>query len=210
MLLSNKITLMRVVLAPVFFVIYMLPDYFPDFFANENAFCIANGYAWTVPALWLVFIISELSDMFDGMIARKRNETSDFGKLFDPFADTLMQISCFLCFVLDGIFPAILFLLVLYRELGILLLRNMMMKKGIAMGARLSGKIKTVTYIAASTIALMAVSIQSLGVFEFLFPWFKISSQIIFAVSVILAIVSFFDYLAIYRKTLNPKQTTNH
>jgi len=190
MLLANRVTLIRIILAPLFFVVYMLPSFFPSLFPG----------CWTVPVLWLIFIAAQITDMLDGMIARKRNETSDFGKLFDPFADTLMQISCFLCFVLDGIFPAALYLLVLYREFGILLLRNMMMKKGVAMGARLGGKIKTVTYILAGGAALAAVSLARLAVFEFLYPWFKIGSLIIFIIAVVFSLLSFFDYVAVYRK----------
>jgi len=195
MLLANKITLIRIILAPLFFVVYMLPSFFPSLFPG----------GWTVPVLWLVFIGAEITDMLDGMVARKRNEISDFGKLFDPFADTLMQLTCFLCFVLDGIFPALLYLLVLYREFGILLIRNMMMKKGVAMGARLGGKIKTVAYILAGGAALAAVSIERLGVFEFLYPWFKIGSVVIFIISVIFSLLSFFDYVSVYRKMGNEK-----
>ena len=138
--------------------------------------------------------------MLDGMAARKRSEISDFGKLFDPFADTLMQITCFLCFVIDGIFPAILFLLVIYREFSILFIRNLMLRKGVAMGARLGGKIKTVAYIIAGGAALLTASIQRLSIFEFLFPYFKAGAIVIFIISVIISLVSFVDYLLIYRK----------
>ena len=194
MLLANKITFLRIILAPVFFILFMVPSFFPSLFSGN--------FVWTVPVLWLVFIGAGITDALDGMVARKRNEISDFGKLFDPFADTLMQVTCFLCFVLEGIFPAILYLLVLYREFGILLVRNMMMKKGIAMGARMSGKIKTVTYIIAGGAALAAVSIQRLGIFDFLFPWFKIGALAIFIIAVIFSLLSFFDYLSVYRKSV--------
>ena len=99
--LANKLTFLRVILAPCFFIIYTLPMYFPSFFSR--------GSVWTIPVLWLIFIISEITDMLDGMAARKLKKISDFGKLFDPFADTLTQITCFLCFVLDGILPPVLF-----------------------------------------------------------------------------------------------------
>jgi CDP-diacylglycerol--glycerol-3-phosphate 3-phosphatidyltransferase len=194
MTLATKFTLLRVVLAPVFCIIYLLPGLLPAWFTAPR------GAAWTVPVLWFIFIVSELSDMFDGMAARRRNEVSDFGKLFDPFADTLMQITCFLCFVIDGIFPAILFLLVLYREFGILFIRNLMLKKGVAMGARLGGKIKTVSYITAGAVALLAASVQRLGMFEFLYPWLKTGAVVVFFISVILSVVSFFDYFSVYRK----------
>jgi len=190
MSLANKLTLFRVILTPVFFIIYILPQ----------------KAIWTVPALILIYIVSEVTDLLDGIAARKLNETSDFGKLFDPFADTLMQITCFLCFVIDGIFPVILFLLVLYREFGILFIRNLMLKNGIAMGARLGGKIKTVSYIVAGGAALLTVSLQRLSIFEFLLPYFKTGTIIIFAISVIISIISFLDYLLVYMKAVKNLQ----
>jgi CDP-diacylglycerol--glycerol-3-phosphate 3-phosphatidyltransferase len=199
MTLAAKFTLLRVILAPTFFVIYFLPVYFPAVFSDP----FAHGPAWTVPILWFIFILAEITDMLDGMAARKRNEVSDFGKLFDPFADTLMQITCFLCFVIDRIFPAALFLLVLYREFGILFIRNLMLKKGVAMGARLGGKVKTVTYILAGGAALLAVSLRRLAIFSFLFPYFNTGAIVIFFIAVVLSIISFFDYLAEYRKAPN-------
>jgi len=193
MSLANKLTFFRVILAPVFFIVYLLPRFLPSLFVD--------GATWTIPALWFIFIVSEITDLLDGMAARKLNETSDFGKLFDPFADTLMQITCFLCFVIDGIFPAILFLLVIYREFGILFIRNLMLKKGATLGARMGGKIKTVSYIIAAGAALLAVSFQRLEIFEFIFPFLKTGAVVVFFISVIISIVSFIDYILVYKKT---------
>jgi CDP-diacylglycerol--glycerol-3-phosphate 3-phosphatidyltransferase len=192
MSLADKFTFLRIVLAPVFFILFLLPVFFPAWFPQ--------GSGWTVPVLWLIAIFAELTDMFDGMAARKRNEVSDFGKFFDPFADTLLQVTGFLCFVIIGFFPAALFLLVLYREFGILFIRNLMLKKGVTMGARRSGKIKTVTYITAEAVALLTVSFQRLNVLEFLYPFLKTGALVIFIISVVVSVVSFFDYLSVYRK----------
>ena len=199
--LANQLTFFRIVLSPVFFVIYLLPRFFPELFGDNSA--------WTIPVLWGIFIVSEITDYFDGLAARKLNQTSDFGKLFDPFADTLMQLTCFLCFIIDGVYPvngiipAVLFLLVIYREFGILFLRNLMLKKGITLGARMGGKIKTVAYIIAVGAALAAASIERLSVFEFLLPYFKTGALVIFVISVIIAAASFIDYFLIYQKTKN-------
>jgi len=193
MSLANKLTFFRIILAPVFFIIYLLPGFFPSLFIN--------GAKWTVPALWLIFIVSEVTDLLDGLAARKYNECSDFGKLFDPFADTLMQLTCFLCFVIDGIFPAVLFLLVIYREFSILFLRNLMLKKGATLGASLGGKIKTVSYIIAGGAALLVVSLQRLELFEFIIPYIKTGALVIFIISVLISVVSFINYLSVYRKT---------
>jgi CDP-diacylglycerol--glycerol-3-phosphate 3-phosphatidyltransferase len=193
MTLADKITTSRLFLAPFFFIVYLLPVFFPPWFVN--------GSQWTVPVLWALFIVSEISDMIDGKVARRRKEVSDFGKLFDPFADTLVQITYFLVFVIDGIFPAALFLVVLYREFSILFIRNLMLKKGIAMGARMGGKIKTVTYIVAGAVALLVVSAQRLGFGESVLFILQKSALTIFLISVIISLVSFADYLSVYRKS---------
>ncbi|GHV13526.1 CDP-diacylglycerol--glycerol-3-phosphate 3-phosphatidyltransferase [Spirochaetia bacterium] len=193
MTLADKITTSRLFLAPFFFVVYLLPVFFPVWFVG--------GSQWTVPVLWVLFIVSEISDMIDGKVARSRKEVSDFGKLFDPFADTLVQITYFLVFVIDGIFPAVLFLVVLYREFSILFIRNLMLKKGITMGARIGGKIKTVTYIAAGAVALLAVSAQRLGFVEPVFFVLQKGALTIFFISVIMSLASFADYLSVYRKS---------
>ena len=205
MTLADKVTSIRLVLAPVFFIIYFLPRFFPSVFAAaplpDLEILQLSGAPWTVPILWLLFLSSEVTDMLDGIIARKRGEVSDFGKLFDPFADTLTQLTYFLCFVIDGILPLLLFLAVMYREFSILLVRNLMLKKGIALGARMGGKIKTVSYILAAALALFASSLVRFGIGGAVYRVFILAAEGVFMVSVVIAVVSFFDYLSQYLKT---------
>jgi CDP-diacylglycerol--glycerol-3-phosphate 3-phosphatidyltransferase len=196
MTLADKITSVRIILAPVFFIIFLFPVLFPSVFESS--------VLWTIPVLWTVFIISEITDMLDGMAARKRGEVSDFGKLFDPFADTLVQVTYFLCFIIGGILPVfpsvILLLLMLYREFGIQLLRTMMMKRGVAMGARMGGKIKTVAYILAGGLSLLSYTVKLLNCDEKLIKLLSMSAVIVFALAVFFAIISFIDYFSIYQK----------
>jgi CDP-diacylglycerol--glycerol-3-phosphate 3-phosphatidyltransferase len=189
--LANKFTLLRIILAPVFFLVYFLPGFLPPHYTG--------GTAWTVALLWIIAVIAEFTDMFDGMAARRLNQSSDFGRLFDPFADTIMQTTAFLCFVIDGILPAALFLVVLYREFGILLIRNFMLQRGITMGARISGKIKTVAYITAAAAALLYNSLCRLDILEPLQPIVSIAAIAIFAVSVLFSVISFIDYALVCR-----------
>ncbi|MDR0589720.1 MAG: CDP-diacylglycerol--glycerol-3-phosphate 3-phosphatidyltransferase [Spirochaetaceae bacterium] len=198
MTVADKVTSLRLVLAPFFFVVYLLPGWLP---------------AWSgvlapvsVPVLWVLFVVSEISDLLDGKIARARHTVSDFGKLYDPFADTLVRITYFLCFSLEGVLPVILLVVVLYREFGIQFLRVLMMQKGIAMGARWGGKIKAVTYMAAGALALGAVSIARLGL-DAVFPspvslyfCFRLAACVVFALSVLIAILSFIDYAVLYQR----------
>jgi CDP-diacylglycerol--glycerol-3-phosphate 3-phosphatidyltransferase len=202
---ADKVTSIRIVLAPVFFVIYLLPVFNPPFGLSWTLFS-ADGaehfskFRWTVPVLWLIFIVSEITDMIDGKVARSRGEVSDFGKFYDPFADTLVQVTNFLCFIMDGVLPVILFLPLLYREFSVLFIRNLMLRKGIAMGARMGGKIKTVVYIASGAVALLAASFRRLGQTGAIFDWTRIAAIALFFAGVVLAIISFFDYTSVYRK----------
>jgi CDP-diacylglycerol--glycerol-3-phosphate 3-phosphatidyltransferase len=193
MTMADKITSLRLILAPLFFIVYLLPVFFPAGFAG--------GSQWTVPVLWLLFVVSEITDLIDGRVARKRKEVSDFGKLYDPFADVLVRMTYFLCFVVTGLLPVVLFLVILYREFGILFIRILMMQKGVAMGARMGGKLKAVTYMAAGAAALLAVSAERLGAHGTLSGLFRTGALIIFVVSVIISVISFIDYLVLYRKT---------
>jgi CDP-diacylglycerol--glycerol-3-phosphate 3-phosphatidyltransferase len=189
MTLADKITSLRLILAPLFFIVYILP-----FSGGGKA-----GGVLTTAVLWILFVGSEITDLIDGRVARRRNEVSDFGKLFDPFADVLVRITYFLCFVVDGVLPVIPLLIILYREFGILFVRILMMKKGVALGARMGGKIKAVTYMAAGAIALLAVSIKRLGLGEGLYAGLRLAAVIVFIVSTIVAVLSFADYIAVLR-----------
>ncbi|MDR2417477.1 MAG: CDP-diacylglycerol--glycerol-3-phosphate 3-phosphatidyltransferase [Treponema sp.] len=190
MTLADKVTASRLVLAPLFFVVYRLPVWFSA----------SMDWTWTIPALWVLFIGAELTDLVDGKIARARKEVSDLGKLLDPFADVLARITYFLCFVLDGILPAPVLLVVLYREFGIQFLRNLMLlNKNTAQGARMGGKIKAVTYMIAGGVALLASSARTLG-FDAVFWPLRTAAVLIFLISAVFAVISFMDYLTVYRK----------
>ena len=80
---ATKITLVRIVLIPVFMVLL---------------YCSADQFSLTYAAL-AVFIIASLSDFADGKIARKYNQVSDLGKFLDPLADKLLVLSamCIFC-----------------------------------------------------------------------------------------------------------------
>ena len=78
--LPNKLTLMRVILVPVFMFFIIFP--------------VAGKAVSPLIALG-IFTIASLTDMLDGKIARKRNLITDFGKFLDPLADKLLVISDF-------------------------------------------------------------------------------------------------------------------
>lgn len=153
--------------------------------------------------------VAEITDYWDGHYARKYNEVSDFGKLFDPFADVLLNLTVFLCAVEAGYMPFVIFVLIFYREFSQSFLRMIALKKGIAIAARMGGKLKTVFYIISGFFYL---TLESYKRFDFTFPadyqfidtiirtslyW---SSFALFIVCLLLSWGSFVDYIKSFYK----------
>lgn len=130
---AHFFTVLRICISPLFPLIYL-------------------GYEWlgisfaSVPYLLLaLLLVSEFSDIFDGFLARKRNQVTDLGKVLDPMADTITHISLFLAFT-QGIvqLPLLAVLVLLYRDFFISTLRTLCALRGVALAARVSGKIKAI------------------------------------------------------------------
>jgi len=184
---ADKLTASRIILAPVFFAAFLL---------------YRSGLVPPLPvlvAMWLLFIYMEVSDLLDGMAARASSTVSDFGKLFDPFADVLARLTYFLCFAIDGIMPLWILLLVLYREYSIMFLRMLLTRRGISMGARPGGKAKAVLYMSAGLLSLAVVTLREYTALPGLAAA-ETLTRVAYALAAILSVVSFIDYVAQFRK----------
>jgi len=96
-----------------------------------------------------IFAAASLTDYFDGLIARKRKEVSNFGKLMDPIADKILVLSAFLAFVEMKLIPAWMVVIIIARELVITGIRLLLAAKGRVTAAEAAGKQKTVSQIFA-------------------------------------------------------------
>lgn len=132
--LPNKLTLLRIILIPVFMVVL---------------YCGFPGANYVALA---IFIIASLTDMLDGKIARKYNLVTDFGKFADPLADKMLVTAAMLWFVEIGQMPAWALLIVIIREFAVSGLRMIASDKGRVIAAGWSGKVKT-----ASTMVCIVV-----------------------------------------------------
>lgn len=103
--------------------------------------------------------LAELTDLFDGMAARKRNQVTELGKLLDPMADSIFRISVFLALTQGPVsLPLWLVLLFFYRDSVISLLRTVCALRGFTLAARFSGKVKAVVQgVAALAIIILMV-----------------------------------------------------
>lgn len=184
---ANAFTAARIILAPLFFILFFLPG--------------QTGYGMQVSVFILipVFLFMEYTDYLDGFFARKYDEVSDFGKLFDPFADVLANMTLLLVFVLSGYLPAVLFLIILYREMGIMFIRMLSIKKGVVIAARKGGKTKTVLYIVAAGFSLGIESLarlgMSIGVAEELLLRINL---VLYILAVGVSVLSFLDYIRVF------------
>ena len=94
-----------------------------------------------------IFIIAALTDVADGLVARTRNQITDFGKFMDPLADKVLTFAAMLWFVEIGLIPAWLVLIVIIREFMVTGIRLVAAAKGRVIAATMSGKVKTVVTI---------------------------------------------------------------
>ena len=198
MSIANKFTLTRIILAPIIFLVFKFPDLLS--LPSQSAWCVVS-----VAAAFPLLAIAEITDYFDGHYARKLAQVSDFGKMFDPFADVFLHLSMFALFAVSGRMPLVCFVLILYREFAQSFLRMVSAKEGIAIAARKGGKVKTVFYVASCFVALITetlVRLQAAGIFatqaehlETLKRAFSFSGNVLFVVCVVLAYVSFIDYI---------------
>ena len=109
----------------------------------------------------LIFLLalSELSDFFDGFIARKFNLVTELGKILDPMADSITRLTILLTFTQGFIrLPLLLVFVFVYRDAMISTLRTVCAFRGVTLAARTSGKIKAVLQ-AASIFAILILMI---------------------------------------------------
>ncbi len=194
MKIADFFTALRIALAPVFFSLF--------FFAEWTG----TGSQITILIAIPLFIFMEFTDYLDGYFARKNHEVSDFGKIFDPFADVLANITVLFCFVLSGYLPAVFFMIILYREMGIMFLRMMALRKGVAMGARKGGKTKTVLYITGASISLVLEALARLGLtVPGQITVLPVVNMVVYSLAVLVSVFSFLDYVFYYRKLSSPE-----
>lgn len=152
MSIANYLTFIRIFISPIFLLIYLEHD--------------EMGISSTMLPYILLFLlgVSELSDAFDGFLARRYNQVTDLGKILDPMADSISRISVFLTFTLDPVrLPMILIFVFIYRDSVISTLRTVCALKGFTLAARRSGKIKAVVQAVSAFIILFLMIPHSLG-----------------------------------------------
>lgn len=133
--LPNKLTLMRIVLVPVFMIFAGL---------GQIGTPACNRMFYLVAAI--VFAVASFTDYLDGHLARKWNIVTDFGKFADPLADKLLTTTAFLYMMHDGVCSPVVLVIILAREFAVSGLRMVAASApgGKVIAANMWGKVKTV------------------------------------------------------------------
>ncbi|SCA64118.1 CDP-diacylglycerol--glycerol-3-phosphate 3-phosphatidyltransferase [Chlamydiales bacterium SCGC AG-110-P3] len=182
MTIANYFTFLRILLTPVFLIIYVL----------HNSLGISDIILPYV--LLLIMGLNEASDACDGYLARKLNQVTDFGKIVDPMADSISRLTYFLSFTTGPVqLPLLLVFVFLYRDAVISTLRTLCALRGFALAARGSGKLKAAIQFIAVVIILTSMIPHSLGYITT--ATLQTVGASATAVAAIFTLYSWFDYI---------------
>ena len=129
--LPNKLTIIRILMVPVF-ILFLLTEL---------------GGRFNHLITLVLFVAASLTDLLDGYLARKNNLVTNFGKFMDPLADKLLVCSALICFAATRQLPAWMVIVIIAREFIISGFRLIASDEGVVIAASYWGKIKTVVQI---------------------------------------------------------------
>lgn len=190
----NKLTLLRVLLVPVFVLLFY----------------------WQFPAHYLlatlVFVAAAITDAVDGHLARKNNLVTDFGKFLDPLADKVLVVTAFSCFLQQQKVNIVVFLLVIIREFTVSALRLVVANKGTVVPASFAGKLKTAFTMIALITAMVywsfCLDFHSFGLHlpDLFYAVAEIVLAGLFWIAAGLTVWSGAEYLKAYWKDIDPNK----
>jgi len=185
MTLPMALTASRLVLAPVFFLLFELA---------------AHGSPLFLVGVCLAFALIEVSDLLDGHAARSLGQESELGKVLDPFADSLSRLTYFVAFAGAGILPLWILLILIYRDVTVAYIRVMVSRGSVLLPARASGKMKAWIYAFAGIGGIVDFSLGRLGWLPDSQGTFHTAALVLFLLAALVALWSLIDYAAFFWK----------
>jgi CDP-diacylglycerol---glycerol-3-phosphate 3-phosphatidyltransferase len=179
--LPDQLTLARALAVPVVVVLF--------------AWDFTNHVYWAT----VVFAIAMATDQIDGWLARRRNQTSAFGSLLDPIADKVLVLAALVMLIGEGVAPTWMVAAIVAREIAVSGLRLAALERGVVMGARDLGKLKTWVQTAAATIA----GLEAAGAWEVDLAWPAL------LVATVLTWVSGLDYARVAPRVLRGERAAS-
>jgi CDP-diacylglycerol--glycerol-3-phosphate 3-phosphatidyltransferase len=147
--LPNKLTVLRILMIPIFILVIVLP-------LDWGTVTVGNtDLAVTQLVGAVIFAVASITDWLDGKIARSRGLVTNFGKFADPLADKMLVMTAFIMLVDQGKAPGWVIAIIVCRELAVTGLRLLLVEHGEVMAAAWPGKVKTATQMLAIILLLI-------------------------------------------------------
>ncbi len=189
--LPNKLTIIRIILIPVFVAVFYIP-------AIPYNYLISAG----------IFALAAFTDFLDGHIARKYNLVTDLGKFLDPIADKVLVSTALIIMLMPAVgelailpeYSAIAIALILARELIVSGFRMVAASKGAVLAADWSGKIKTFVTDVAIVVLLVGADVA-----QGLFTTVNLVGLVLLGIATILTVYSGIECVVKNRKVLVTK-----
>ncbi len=172
--LPNGLTLIRIMLVPVFYFVVIFDTKFTNILATY------------------IFVFASITDFVDGYIARKYKLVTKTGKILDPIADKILVAASFIALIELERIPGWIVVIILGREFIVGALRDYASSEGVVIPAGWSGKFKTVFQMLAIGFLVYKQDLLNLPVFTI--------GHILLYISVIISIYSAIDYYIKYFK----------
>ena len=182
---SNVITIVRILLVPVFVVAILSP------WTEWVGFGSADWQSWVAAA---IFILISSTDWLDGDL--ERNEVTDFGKFLDPLADKILVMAALLVLIELGSLPSWIVLVIVAREFIVSGVRMVAASKGEVIAASYLGKFKTVFQMVAIVLFVVKGSAPIAGMGSSFALAVNVLAWAVMAVALMLTVVSMVDYLS--------------
>lgn len=174
--LPNKLTVIRIILTPVFLALIL----------SNSSLNYLLGLA--------VFAVASFTDFLDGKIARKQHIVTVFGQLADPVADKILTTAALLAFMRDDLCSIWIIMIVLLREFTITSFRLVATAQGVVIPANIYGKLKTVSQMVFSLAIMLLAQLYKSAVLPESFPLNAVANGLLW-ITAVLCVISGIIYV---------------
>lgn len=205
--LPNKLTMLRIILVPIFILLLCIPQEFFEFIKCPDMYNVM-GYVALV-----VFAVAAFTDFLDGRISRKNGIVTKFGKIMDPLADKLLVSAGFIMLTGLGVVPAFVTAIVVFRDFFVNALRMFGSDNSKDLAAGISGKIKTLFQMLTIVFSLLNYSMMpTMGIGSFIsasmdMNVFELLVNVTMSITIICTVVatiwSFVDYFNRFKEDID-------
>jgi len=145
--LPNKLTIFRMLITPVFLAVFLWES-------------LPHSFLWGA----VLFAIGSATDFIDGMLARRNNQITVFGKLADPVADKMLTTAALLAFMKLGLCNIWIIMIVLIREFAVTSFRLVASAQGVVIPANVFGKLKTISQMVFTLVIMLLGELSYLNI----------------------------------------------